>query len=156
MPRRERNDDDAAAPALHFLRADDSGLVVVAALRDDVRTKRSDELERSVFIEDHDAIDAFERGNDEGTIDLGADRARRTLQPPGGIVAVDADDQGITFRSRGSEHVDVTGMKKIEHAVREHDRAAGRITPLLRGGAAHHLRGGLTYGQKFFSDDGWK
>ena len=77
-----------------------------------------------VLVEDHDRVDAGERGQHFGALVLPVDRAGRSLVAADGRVGVEPDDQDVAERARGLQVADVAGMQQIEDAVGEDDPAA--------------------------------
>ena len=51
---------------------------------------------------------------------------RRTLDGPHGSIGIQTDHQRVAFAPRRLQIADMPGMQEIEHAVGEHDDAAGR------------------------------
>src|SRR3954467_7128712 len=83
---RQRNDNDIAAPGANFPGANDGCFSVIAALHENVGTKRLHHLERRVFVENDDRIDHRQCGNDVGALDLRANRTIRSLvESPGRV-----------------------------------------------------------------------
>ena len=139
MARRERNDDDVASPSAHFTRADDGGFGIVAALDQHVGTEGGDQFERRVFVENDDGVHHRERGKHVAA--FGARRERAAPVPSGAerTRRCYADDERVTGSSRAEEHVDVTGMQEIEHAIRENNPARARRAPGARALPAHEF-----------------
>jgi hypothetical protein len=121
LPRCERDDDNAAAPALHFVRSDNRRFGVIAALHNHVRLQSFDQLERSILGKDNNEIDAFHGREHEGTFRGAANRPARPLEPSHRVIAVDADDQRISGPARGAEEIDVSRVEQIEDTVGERD-----------------------------------
>ena len=73
--------------------------------------------------------------SDLHTLGFRVDRPVLALVGPDGPVGIHRDDEGVTERPRVTQVANVTGMKQVEHAVREDHRAATRSDALgERGG----------------------
>ena len=70
MIRDEGDDLDTTATGPDDIGTDDRVGAIVAALDEDIGLEQLNQLERRVFIEEHDAIDAAQRGDDAGTVVL--------------------------------------------------------------------------------------
>jgi len=127
----ERDDYDFPAPAPDFSGADDSLFGVVATLHNNVGLEVFDQVERSIFGKDYHEIDTLERSKHISALRVAADRAGRALEASNGFVAVDADDQSICGLPCCPEHIDVTGMKEVEHSIGERDPAFSSRSPTL-------------------------
>ena len=58
---------------------------------------------RCVFVEDHHGVHAFHGQEQFGPVVLADDGTLRTLQPPHGIVRVQADDQAVPQLTGGGQ-----------------------------------------------------
>jgi hypothetical protein len=143
MPGRDRDDDDAPAPGRDGIGPNDRLRRVIAALDDHVRQECGDEFTRRVLLEHDDGVHTLERGQEARALRLGAHGTRRALEAPHGSVAVDADDQGIPFRPRGGQDVDMSGVQQVEDAVREDDDSELAAAPAERAVAVEDLPGGI-------------
>src|SRR3954471_8082580 len=137
------NPDHGTAPGLDHVAADDRVWRPIGALDEDVGLKRGDDLERRVFIEDHDAVDARKRAEELDALVLWRDRPDWALVHPNRKVRVHRYDQRIAELPCLLQVSDVAGMKQIEHAVGEHDLLATGLKCRYQGRrlAARH-RGG--------------
>src|SRR4051794_11961040 len=129
----ERQDDRAAAPLGEDGRLGQVGDGVVAALDPDVGSQLAQDLDGRVLLEEHDVIDAAQRGEHGGAVLLALDGPAGTLQAADRGVGVQADDEAVAERPGGLQRVDVAGMQQVEAAAGRHDRAALRPRPLHRG-----------------------
>ena len=111
-------------------------------------------------MEQHDAVHHLERREDVCSFRFAADRSRRPLESPHGVVAVDGDDERIALPPCAEEYVDVPRMEKVEDAVGEDDAAGLRRSPPCRSGPIVDLSGRITRrrraGQKMPSACGLK
>ena len=121
MSWRERDDDDAPSPALHFAGSDDRRFGVVATLHDDIGPEKLDQLERSVLGKNDDEVDAFDSSQNEGALRCAANGPAGTLEPAHRVVAIDADDERVGGPTRRDEEIDVSRMEQIEYPVGERD-----------------------------------
>src|SRR3712207_6360951 len=103
---------------------------VVAALDEDVRPKRPDELDRRVLVERDDVVDGRECRQNVGPILERVDRTAGSLEACDALVGVEADDQHVPERLRARQVRDVAAVEDVEAAVREDD---GASLALLRG-----------------------
>ena len=127
----ERHYDHAPAPALHFCRTNDRGFRIISAFDDHIRLEMPDEVERRVLRENYDEIHALERGEHVRAFGVAPYGARRTLEAAHRLIAIDADDERVGAVARGSEDVDVAGMKQVEHAVSERYATLSSSFPTL-------------------------
>ena len=138
MPGCERNDDDLPSPSAHFTGADDGRFGIVAALDQHVGTEGGNQLERRVFVENDNGVHHRKRGQHVTAFGRAANGPLGSLEASNRLVAVDADDKCITGSSRTKEHVDVTGMQKIENAIRKNNPARNRRAPSAGALPAHN------------------
>ena len=96
----ERNDNYRSTPSTHLARTDDGGLVVIAALHENIRAERGDQLARRILIEHHDDVDHLERGQYVTTLGGTSNGPFRTLESPNRLVSIHADDERITLSTR--------------------------------------------------------
>ena len=86
--------------------------------------QRSISAQRTVFLQNRDAIGGLERRHYKGTLVPRIDRAQRILVTLNGFVAVDGDQQAIAARLRVAQVVRMAGMHHIERAASESDSAS--------------------------------
>src|SRR6202048_1791733 len=108
-----------ATVGLDDLVANDLGTAIVRALYQCARLDLRDQLDRRVFLEDHDEIDRFQRRQYFGAGTLVLNRTPVALQPLHRSIAVQADDQPVAGATRRGQYLDVTGMQNIETPVGE-------------------------------------
>ena len=156
MIRRERNYDDAPAPALHFVGADDRAFSVVAAFHYDVRLENPDQLEGRILRKNNDQVDAFHCGEHERAFRLAAYRPARALEPSHGLIAVDADDKRIRSLARGNKEIDVAGMEQIEDSIGERYPVLACSSPALGLRTCGYFCRGITGLQSLLITMGWK
>lgn len=156
MARRDRHDDDSPAPTLYLTGADDSRLGVIASLHDHIRPEMLHEIERCVFRKYHHEVDALQRREDVRAIAIGPHRSRRSLESADRFVAVDPDDQMLSRRPRGIQHVDVTAVEEIENAVGKSDPTLPALSPARRLRPCRHLGRGIPGRQSRLAAIGWK
>lgn len=116
---------------------------VVPAFHIDVGLHRFQEFERVPVGKDCDGVDRGETGQDGGAIVLGIDRSIFALDGPDRGVAVEADQQNVTFGSRGGEIGDMAGVEDVEAAVGDDQSApvrAERSAPLRKPLKGNNLR----------------
>ncbi len=153
---RERNDDNTPSPGFYFSGADNRGFPVVGALHYHVRLESLDQLERRLLGEYYDEIDAFEGTEDESALRGAAYRPTRTLEPVDGVIAIDADNQGIGRSSRRDKKVDVSRMQQIEDSVGERYLILSFSSPTLRLRPCRYFRRRVTRPQSLLIARGWK
>lgn len=139
MTGRQRNDDDVSTTCSDFRRSDNSVGSVITAFDDHIRLQQSNELERCVLLEQRNGIDHGEGSEDVHPLSTGSDRPGGTLEPLHRVIAVDADDERITVRSRANEHIDMPRMEKIEHAVGENDATLLPLAPVHKHWPRHRF-----------------
>jgi len=152
----EWHDQHLPTPPLHFPRADDRVLGIIAALHDDIGPEVFDEIERSVLRENYDEIHTFERCQHVSSLGIAANRTHRTFEPPHGFVAVDAHYERVTALSRDSENVDVTGVKQVEHTIGERNPTLSFCSPPFGLRQRRNLRSGISRLQSLLAAEGWK
>lgn len=146
----------SASPAFHFGRADDRFLGVVSAFNDHVWTQELHQIERRVFRKNYHQIDTFERGENVSTLGIAADGSIRSLQSSHGLVAIDPNNQCVRGLSRGSQHIDVTGMKQVEDSVGEGDLTFPCRPPPLRLDPRGNFAGRIAWFQSLLATVGLK
>ena len=156
MSRCQRHDDYSAAPALHLGRADDRAFRIISAFHDHIGTQKLNEAEGCVFRKNYNQIDAFQARQHVAAFRISADRPRWPLQASHGFVAVDSDNQGVGGLSRGRKNVDVTGMKKVKHAVGEGDLSLLCRAPALCIDPRRDFAGRIAWLQSLLAAMGWK
>ena len=156
MSRCERNDEDASSPTLYFGGADDRVFRVISAFNDNVGTKVADEIERRIVGEYYDEIDALERTQYVCPLGVGAHGTCRTLQAADRIIAVDSNDKRVRALTSGGENIDVSGMKQVEHAIREGYPSLLCSSPPFGLGPRRDFSGRIPRLQSPLVTDGWK
>ena len=86
-------------------------------------------LDRRVFVEDGDSVDARQRLDDPPAIVDADDRSSRPLQAPDRVVAVEADDEAVPHRPGRLEQLDVPGVQQVEAAPRGDDAPTAARDP---------------------------
>ena len=76
-----------------------------------------DEVAGFVFVEEDDEIHGAQGTEDIGAVLLGVHGARGAFGAADGIVAVEADDQGVALRAGEGEVVGVAPVEDVEAAV---------------------------------------
>ena len=156
MSRSERNDEDASSPTLYFGGADDRVFRVIPAFDDNVRTKMADKIERRIVRENYDEVDTFERAQEVRALGVGTYRTRRTLEAADRIIAVDPNDERVRAFTSSGQNIDVSGMKQVEHAVREGYPSLPCSSPPFGLSPRRNLFGGISRLQSLLMTDGWK
>lgn len=152
----ERNDDDSPSPGFYFGSSDDRGLGIVAALYYHIWLQGLDQLEGCVFGKYYDEIDALDGGKHESALSGAAHRPACALEATNGVIAVDADDQGIGSPTRRDEEVDVSRMEQIEDSVGESNPILSCSSPARRLGACGYFRRRVARRQSLLTTYGWK
>src|SRR2546427_7238616 len=139
----ERHAHYAPAPPFDLVRPDDRGPRIVRSLHEHVGAEALDQRERRLLVEQYDAVDAGEGGEQAGPLRPGHDGAvGRLPQASHRRVAVHTHDERPTLGARRFEQRHVPHVEQVEHAVREHDRTALPLAPPGRvAGRAHLLAG---------------
>jgi hypothetical protein len=156
LPRRQWDNDDAAAATSDIRRAHNRVFSIVSAFHDYVGLQMPDELQGSILAKHDDEIDLLDGGEDVRTLALTAYRSSRSLETPNGCIAVDADYERVGRLACGYEKINVSRVQQIEDPVGEGDASLPRRPPPLR------LRPGCNFGrrnsglQRFESTEVWK
>jgi hypothetical protein len=154
VSRGEWNNDDASAPAFDLGGSDDRFFGVIAALYNNVRPEALHQIQGSVFRENDDQIDAFQRCEHISPLGIAANRTSRPLEPANRLVAVNADNKRVRGLSRSEQHVDVACVKQVEHAVGERNPALVLRSPALRLNPRRNLPGGIARRQSLLAARG--
>src|SRR5207249_1794151 len=126
----ERHTHYPPAPPFDLVRPDDRGPRIVRSLHEHVGAEALDQRERRVLVEQYDAVDAGEGGEQAGPFLPGHDGAIRPLpQASHRRVAVHTHDERPTLGARRFEQRHVPHVEQVEHAVREHDRTTLPLAP---------------------------
>lgn len=152
----ERDDEDASSPTLYFGGANDRLFRVISALDDNIGTKMADKIERRIVRENYDEVDALERAKEVCALCVGTYRTRRTLEAANRIIAVDPNHERVSARTSGGENVDVSGVKQVEHAIREGYPSLPCSSPPFGLGPRRDLSGRIPRLQSPLVTDGWK
>ena len=150
------NYDDAPSPAFYFGGADYRAFRVIAALHYDVRLQSLYELERRIFRENNDEVDALHGGEHERALRLAAYWPARALEPSHGLIAVDADDKRIRSLARGNKEIDVAGMEQIEDSIGERYPVLACSSPALGLRTCGYFRRRVSGLQSLLITMGWK
>src|SRR3989449_990124 len=139
----ERHAHYAPAPPFDLVRPENRGPRIVRSLHEHVGAEALDQRERRLLVEQYDAVDAGEGGEQAGPLRPGHDGAVRPLsQASHRRVAVHTHDERPTLGARRFEQRHVPHVEQVEHAVREHDRTTLPLAPPGRvAGRAHLLAG---------------
>src|SRR3954447_21243756 len=105
---------DRTAPALDDLRLGQVGAAVVAALDPDVRSQPLQRPYRRVLVEDQHRVDTAQRAQHRGAVARADERPAGALQPPYGVVGVQAHDEAVAEAARGLERADVADVEQIK------------------------------------------
>ena len=117
-------DQDHFSPCrFHFFTANDLVPWPVAALYENIRQKRYHRFLRGQFIEDDDAIHTIEVRQDLRALLLRNYGAAGALQGANAVVAIQANDKGVSHRAGGFQEFDVSGVQKVETSVCENHAA---------------------------------
>jgi hypothetical protein len=117
----QRNHFNMPAPTLHFGCTDNCIHSIVAALRNDIRAQRLDELEWSVFAEEDNPINRLKSSQHISALSFAPDGPALAFEPFHGCISVEADDQCITEPTRLGQDIHVTRMEEIEYSIRENN-----------------------------------
>jgi hypothetical protein len=156
MSWRQRNDEDPSSPTLYFGGADDRVLRVIPTFDDDVRAKMADEVERRIVGENYDEIDTLERAQHVRPLGVGAHGTCRTLEAADRIIAVDPNDERVRAFTGGGENIDVSGMKQVEHSIREGYPSLPCSPPPFGLGPRRDFSARIPRFQSPLVTDGWK
>src|SRR5437868_3073853 len=115
-----------------------------------------DQIERRILRENYDKIDAFECGKHICALGIGTHGTPRTLEATDRLIAVDTDDQRVGSRARRAQHVDVSGMEQVEHAVGERDPTLFPRSPALSLNPSRDLLRRIPRLQSLLTAEGWK
>jgi hypothetical protein len=126
----QRDDDHVSTTCPDFSRPDNGVGSVVTALDDHIRLQQSDELERCVLLEQRNGIHYFERGKHVHALGISSNGAVGSFEALYGCVAVHADNERVSACAGPNKDVHVTGVKQVEHAIREHDTTRLPRAPL--------------------------
>ena len=131
MSSRKRHNHHLPSPTFDFGRADNRVFGIVSAFHDDVGSQQLHQIERSVVRKNYYQIDAFERSENVGSLSIAANWTVRTLETADRLVAINANDQRISGRSRSAENIDMSWVKQVEDTISERDLALSRRPPAL-------------------------
>ena len=156
MSGRQRHDHDDAAPAFHFIGADDRVFRIITTLHDHIGAQNLDEIEGRILRKNYNQIDTFEPGQHIASFSVGANRTGWSLESPHGFVAIDTNDQRVSGLSRRSENIDVPGMNEVEDAVGKRDLSYLCRAPALRIDPRRDFAGRIAWPQSLLAAIGWK
>jgi hypothetical protein len=135
----EFDTNNAPAPGLDDVAADDGVGGPIVAFDQDVGLQDLKQVMRRGIIENDDAVYAGEPLEDFRTLRLGGNRSAGPLDLPNRAVGVEADDQRVPEPSRVLEIAQVADVKEVENTVGEDDRtcrsaqASDQLARLLGG-----------------------
>lgn len=152
----KRHYHDAPSPTLHFLGTNDRLFRIIAALDDYVRLEMLHEVQRRVFGEYYDEIDALETCQHIRAFGVAPHRTRRAFEAAYGFIAVDAHDQRVCAFARGGEKIDVPRVKQIEYTIRERYPTLSSRSPPLGLRPRCNLCRGMPRLQSLLTAKGWK
>ena len=89
----------------------------IVALDENMRENRFNERARFVFVENNDAIDGAQSGENNGAVHLRVDRPSGALVAEHRGIAVQSDDQCVALRARELQVFDMTVMQEVEASV---------------------------------------
>src|SRR6266478_6067030 len=115
---------DAAARRLHFFAANNLVSRPVATLDENVGKQSGDDALRRQIVEDHDGVNALQRGENFRAFALRNHRAPLAFELIDAGVAVQADDERVAEAARLLQAADVARMQQIKAAVGEDDAAS--------------------------------
>src|ERR1039457_6499750 len=126
LPRHEWNNDNLPArllngPALVLV---EGAQGVVPAFDVNVRFRGSQEPSGRCFGEDANPANAFQRGQHCGAVVFRGHRALRPLELADGRIAIDPDQEGVTFAPRSFQVGDVADVEQVEAAVGDDQASA--------------------------------
>ena len=87
------------------------------ALDEDMRENRFDESARLVFVEDDDAVDGAQSGEDNGAVRLGVDRPSGAFVAEHRGIAIQSNDQRVALSARKFQVTDMAAMQDVEASV---------------------------------------
>src|SRR6202045_4752091 len=105
-------DDHRAAVALHGFGFGELAGLVVPALHPDVGPQGFQEAVGGGPVEDRHGVDARERGQDPGAVDVAHHRSSGALERPHRLVRVDQDYQGVAELAGLSKQPDMSGVQE--------------------------------------------
>ncbi len=108
----DRNTDHPAASRFDDVAADDGVGGPVGAFDEHVGLERRNEGVGRLLVEDDHAIDAVERAQDLGPLELGGDRTVRPLVGTDRPIGVETNDQRVTEAARRREIPDMPGCSR--------------------------------------------
>ena len=98
------------------------------------------------IVEDRHGVNAGERRQQLGALELGVDRPGRALVPADGRVRIEPDDQQVAVATRRLKVAKMARVQDVENAVGEDDAAArgARVADerLERGGIKNAVHSG--------------
>ena len=86
-----------------------------------------------------DGVNRLERRKKIAPLALRANGPLWSLQATNRIIAVDRDHEEVALAASANQHIDVSGVQQIEHAIREYDPSCHRPAPSLRRRPIHDL-----------------
>ena len=101
-------------------------------LDEHMRENRLDERARLVFVEDDDAINGAQSGEDNGAVHFLVDRPSRAFIAEHRGIAIQSNNQRVALSARKFQITDMTPMQDVEASVREDKFAAGCVQPIAQ------------------------
>src|SRR5439155_3790012 len=131
----ERDQMDLAAGPLDRLPPDDVGRGIVPAFYQNVGKDLLDQAKRGLLVEEHDVVDARERGHDRRARQLALDRMSGALDRADRSVGIEPHQEVVAQAPCAAEELGVPGVDQVEAAVGEYETPAqdsSRLSPALR------------------------
>lgn len=125
----ERNDHDRAAPRFNHVAADNGIQGIIPTLHQHVRPHDADQFEGRVLGKHDDGVDGLEGGQNVRPLSGRPYWAGWTLETADRVIIVDAHEKRNSKRTRGDQHVNVSGVQQVEHTIGEHESSANAGSP---------------------------
>src|SRR5213079_29529 len=131
----------------------------VAAFDENIGLQLLDQFERRILLEHDYGVHHLQGREDVTSLRRRSDRALGSLEPAHGVIAVHADHERFSVLARAQQHVHVSRMQEIEHAVGEDHSALleARLPPNSGGAPTHDLVERVSHrAQRVPTARGWK
>ena len=89
----------------------------IMPLDEHMRENRFDERARLVFVEDNDAIDGTQSGENNGAVHFRVDRPSGSFVAEHRGIAIQPNDQRVALSARKFQVTDMTAMQDVEASV---------------------------------------